>query len=169
MDLRDDDNSGDGIALRPLLEEMADVCRVKHFPRSDDLRTTLWKNLPPLARALGKTRFKRNYLQVFLNLLMENLDERRETSQLSIHAAGQCADELSVLVGVGIFRGRLEEDWQRDAFDRVMLQRRNARDVEDESTKCPINDGFSPYGPSGNYISPASKRENGFLTASTEI
>lgn len=86
----------------PLLTELADVCRVRHFPQGDDLRTTLWRNVPVIAKALGKQRFKRTYLQIFLELLMANL-ERKSASALSIHAAGQCAEELANFVGIAIF------------------------------------------------------------------
>ena len=73
-------------------------------------------------------------------MMMNNLDEKSHASQLSVHAAGQCAEELSNLVGKGIFRGRLEEDWERDIFDRVMQERSNiARTIQ----------GFSPFGPTG--------------------
>ena len=48
-------------ALMPLLQELADICRVHHFPQGDDLRTTLWRQLPTVAGALGKVRWKRLY------------------------------------------------------------------------------------------------------------
>jgi hypothetical protein len=111
--------------LIPLLQELADVCRVQHFPQSDDLRATLWKTVPVIAQALGKQRFKSHYLEIFMDLLFSNL-ESRSASQLSQHAAGQCAEELASLVGTSIFRGRLE-DYQRDCFDRVMRERQLMR------------------------------------------
>ena len=126
--------------LVPILTELADSCRVKHFPQSDDLRSTLWKNLPIIANALGKQRFKRTYLHLFMEMMIDNLDEKTHASQLSVHAAGQCAEELSSLVGRGVFRGRLEEEWQRDILDRVMEERRNM------TRKMPA-EGFSPFGP----------------------
>lgn len=127
--------------LVPLLKELADVCRVQHFPQSDDMRATLWKNVPVIAQALGKQRFKSRYLDIFMELLFSNL-ESRSASQLSQHAAGQCAEELASLVGAGIFRGRLE-DYQRDCFDRVMRERQMM-------PKGPgAGDVFSPFGPPG--------------------
>lgn len=122
--------------------ELADTCRVRHFPQSDDLRTTLWKNLPVMARALGKQRFKRMYLQTFMDMIVDNLDEKNHASQLSVHAAGQCAEELSNLVGPGIFRGRLEEDWQREILDNAMKERR-----EMCNSRMTPSEGFSPFGP----------------------
>jgi hypothetical protein len=137
--------------LHPLLKELADVCRVQHFPQGDDLRTTLWRQLPTVAHALGKERFKRRYLDLFVDLLFRSLEESRSASQLSIHAAGQCAEELSKLVGTAIFRGRLE-DYQRDLFDRVMMERARA-------PKGPGDDsGFSHMGPPGLLDSIHQKR-----------
>ncbi len=126
--------------LMPIMTELSETCRVKHFPQSDDLRTTLWKQLPIIATAIGKQRFKRNYLQTFLDLLIDNLDEKSHASQLSVHAAGQCAEEISNLVGRSIFRGRLEEDWQREMFDSVMEERSHM-------VKTTPAQGFSPFGP----------------------
>ena len=126
--------------LLPIMTELVDACRVKHFPQSDDLRTTLWKNLPLMAKALGKQRFKRNYLQMFLEMLMDNLDEKSHATQLSVHAAGQCAEELANLVGRGIFKGRLEDEWQQETFERVMRER-------SQMVKTVPAEGFSPFGP----------------------
>lgn len=125
----------------PLLTELADVCRVQHFPQSDELRATLWRQLPVIAQTLGKQRFKRLYLDVFLDLLMSNL-ERSTASALSKHAAGQCAEQLAQLIGMSIFRGRLD-DFQQATFDKAMRERR-------EMPKGPADEGaFSPFGPPG--------------------
>ena len=123
----------------PLMQQVVDICRVKHFPQSDDLRATLWRQLPVMAEAWGKEKFKKKYLHIFTELLMDHLDMRTATP-LSKHAAGQCADLLANLVGRGIFRGRLE-DWQQDIFDRAMRERANLPPGP--------NDEFSPYGPPG--------------------
>jgi len=127
--------------LVPLLRDLADVCRVQHFPQSDDLRTTLWRNLPGMAMALGKQRFKSKYLEIFMELLFTNL-ESRTASALSKHAAGQCAEELANLVGVAIFRARLD-DYQRETYDQTMRERQMM-------PKGPgAGDVFSPFGPPG--------------------
>jgi hypothetical protein len=134
--------------LIPIMTELADVCRVKHFPHSDDLRTTLWKQLPFMAKAIGKQRFKRHYLQLFMELMGTNMENRHDTaSKLSVHAAGQCAEELATLVGVGIFRGRFEEDWQREIFDQTMRERKTMAFNEG-----PGPSPFSPFGPGGGMI-----------------
>ena len=93
-----------------------------------------------LARALGKARFKRGgYLEVFLDLLFRNL-ERSTASALSVHAAGQCAQELAELTGTSIFRGRLMDD-QRETFDRVMRERQQLPPGPPAE--------YSPFGPAG--------------------
>ena len=128
--------------LLPLLTELADVCRVQHFPQGDDLRATLWRQLPGMAHALGKQRFKRTYLTIFTDLLISNM-ERSTASALSKHAAGQCAEELAQLVGYSIFRGRLD-DYQQETFDKAM------RDRQHNAPKGPMDGGgFSPFGPPG--------------------
>jgi hypothetical protein len=127
--------------LLPLMQSMADVGRVKHFAQSDDLRTTLFRQLPIMARALGKQRFKRTYLQLFTDLILNALDSRTE-SALSQHAAGQCCEELGALVGHGIFRGRLD-DYQQTIYDTVMRER-----SEQNAGGHMMMEAFaSPFGP----------------------
>ena len=127
--------------LISILKELADVCRVQHFPQSSDLRATLWRQLPIIARALGKDRYKKQYFYIFLDLMFSNLDSR-SASALSKHAAGQCAEELSDLIGKAMFRGRLD-DFQVETFDRVMKER-------SMMPRGPVDDGaFSPFGPPG--------------------
>ena len=136
--------------LLPLMTELADVCRLAHYPQSDDLRTTLWRQLPPIAEALGKRRFKGLYLDIFIELLAKNLDDRHGTgaSQLSIHAAGQCAEELANLSGVRIFRGRLEAVGGEEAFDRVIESRKREQQMAAAAGRFPGREVFqSPFGP----------------------
>ena len=149
---RDDSEREDVVVsdniLLPLMTELADVSRLSHYPQSDDLRTTLWRQLPPIAEALGKRRFKGLYLDLFIELLAKNLDDRYGTgaSQLSIHAAGQCAEALANLIGVGIFRGRLEATAGAQAFDRVMEDRRREKQMA-TAAFGPREVFVSPFGP----------------------
>ena len=139
LELKDDE-------LLPLMRELADVCRVQHFPQSSELRATLWRQLPSMAHAIGKARFKKLYLEIFMDLLFANI-ESRSASQLSVHAAGQCAEDLAQFVGPSIFRGRLEED-QQQQFDKVLRERQmmpKGPAVLADGTIAP----FSPYGPPG--------------------
>mmetsp|Transcript_2359 Transcript_2359/g.2511 ORF Transcript_2359/g.2511 Transcript_2359/m.2511 type:complete len:163 (+) Transcript_2359:385-873(+) len=125
--------------LLPLLTELMDVCRVNHFPQGNDLRTTLFKNLVGMAHGLGKKRFKRHYLELVTELLFATLevehgrhssnfrtDDARDGNQLAVHAAEQCCEELSELVGGMIFRGRLD-DGQQEMYDSVLQKRRRDR------------------------------------------
>mmetsp|Transcript_8170 Transcript_8170/g.9501 ORF Transcript_8170/g.9501 Transcript_8170/m.9501 type:complete len:796 (-) Transcript_8170:91-2478(-) len=133
--------------LLPLMQEVADICRVSHFPQSDELRATLWRQLPGMMMAIGKVRCKRLYLEVFLDLLMRNL-ESRTASTISKHAAGSCAYELGVLVGPNIFRGRLSDNHQKEALDRVLRE----REIEERSIATimqPQQMRLSPFEPPG--------------------
>jgi hypothetical protein len=128
--------------LIPLLTKLADVCRVQHFPQSDDIRATLWKSVPIIAVAIGKQRFKNRYVDIFLDLLFRNL-ESSSASQLSHHAAGQCAEELATLIGTNLFRARLD-DQQRQCYDRIVQERQMMPKGPAGGT-----DIFSPFGPPG--------------------
>ena len=144
--------------LLPLLQEMADICRVSHFPQGDELRATLWRQLPGMMMAVGKVRCKRLYLEVFLDLLMRNL-ESRTASAISKHAAGACAYELSVLVGPSIFRGRLYDDYQKEALDRVLRE----REIEEQNMSPMMQQQqqqtqFSPFEPPGLLDTPYSQK-----------
>ncbi|KAL7486063.1 hypothetical protein ACHAW6_011669 [Cyclotella cf. meneghiniana] len=144
---REDVVIGDAV-LMPIMTELADVCRLSHYPQSDDLRTTLWRQLPPIARALGKRRFKGMYLDLFIELLCKNIDDRFNcASQLSVHAAGQCTEELANLIGHGIFRGRLAEVGGAEAFDRVMEERKREHIAQQAAGGFVGAMQFSPFGP----------------------
>eukprot|EP00536_Pseudo-nitzschia_multiseries_P013299 jgi/Psemu1/261270/estExt_Genewise1Plus.C_5580017 len=144
--------------LLPLLQEVADTCRVSHFPQSDEMRATLWRQLPSMMQSIGKLRCKRLYLEVFLDLLMRNL-ESRTASAISKHAAGACAAELSALVGPNIFRGRVCDDYQKEVLDRVLRERR----LEEQNMSPMMQEQqqqtqFSPFEPPGLLDTPYSQK-----------
>ena len=144
--------------LLPLLQEAADICRVSHFPQSDELRATLWRQLPGIMTAIGKLRCKRLYLEIFLDLLMRNI-ESRSASALSRHAAIACAYELSTLVGPNIFRGRLYDDYQKEVLDKALME----RDMEEGSLDPMMHPQqqqtqFSPFEPPGLLDTPYSQK-----------
>jgi len=102
--------------LKSIFSQLIDVCRVKHFPQADDLRATLFRQVPEMARAVGKLKWKRLYLDTagFLDLMIDTLQDRGgETSQLAVHAAGSCATEMANLVGKGILVGRVLDELQQ--------------------------------------------------------
>mmetsp|Transcript_7759 Transcript_7759/g.11120 ORF Transcript_7759/g.11120 Transcript_7759/m.11120 type:complete len:852 (+) Transcript_7759:116-2671(+) len=145
--------------LVPLVEQLVDVCRVRHFPQSDDLRCTLWRNVPLMASALGKQRFKRQYLNLFLELLMTNI-ESKTASALSIHAAKQCVEELATLVSPAIFKGRLMGDLtQEDLFDQVMKERQEMKRTSGAGVGA--GDAFSPFGPPDLLLGITAKTNTG--------
>jgi hypothetical protein len=113
--------------LLPLLTQVADVCRVSHFPQGDDLRATLWRQLPAMCSSVGKLRTKRLYLELFLDLLLRNL-QSTTASAISKHAASTCAFELSQLVGPSIFMGRLQDDRQRQCVEQIFRERQQHED-----------------------------------------
>ena len=113
------------------------------------MRTTLFKQLPQIAEAMGKRRFKGLYLDLFIELISKNLDDRHGTgaSQLSIHAAGQCCEEIAKLIGFGIMRGRLEAIGCDDAFDSVMEERKREQAMFATPGHFIGREAFSPFGP----------------------
>jgi len=143
--------------LLPLLQELADTCRVSHFPQSDELRTTLWRQLPGMMVAIGKVRCKRLYLEVFLDLLMKNL-ESRTASALSKHAATTCAYELSNLVGPNIFRGRLYDEYQKDIFDKAIQDYNMEVGNLSPTMQQQQQTQFSPFEPPGLLDTPYSPK-----------
>lgn len=135
--------------LLPLFRQVADVCRVSHFPQSDDLRATLWRQLPAMMYAVGKQRCKRLYLELFMDLMMRNL-ESRTASAISKHAAASCAYELSAFIGPNIFRGRIYDDYQREAFDRAMMERQiEEQQMSPMMQQMQHQTQFSPFEPPG--------------------
>jgi hypothetical protein len=134
--------------LLPLFRQVADVCRVSHFPQGDDLRTTLWRQLPSMMEAVGKQRCKRLYLEVFLDLLMPNL-ESRSASAISKHAAATCAHELSAFVGPAIFRGRIYDDYQKETLDRALRERQLEEEMMSPMMARQQGTQFSPFEPPG--------------------
>merc|ERR1711935_1211613 len=81
-----------------------------------------------------------------MDLLMRNI-ESRTASAISKHAAVSCAYELSKFVGPNIFRGRVYDDFQREALDRALRE----RDMEDQRAVIAVQQGnqFSPFEPPG--------------------
>jgi len=144
--------------LLPLLQEVADVCRVSHFPQGDELRATLWRQLPGMMTAVGKVRCKKLYLEVFLDLLMRNL-ESSSASAISKHAAASCCYELGVLVGPNIFRGRIYDDYQKEVLDRALREREiEERHMAPMMQQQQQQTQFSPFEPPGLLDTPYSQK-----------
>jgi hypothetical protein len=144
--------------LLPLLQEVADVCRVSHFPQGDELRATLWRQLPGMMHSVGVVRCKSLYLEVFLDLLMRNL-ESTAASAISRHAAATSAYELGKLIGPNILRGRLFDERQQEALDRALREREmEERNVTPMVQQLQNQKQFSPFEPPGLLDTPYSQK-----------
>jgi hypothetical protein len=139
------------------MREIADVCRVSHFPQSDEMRATLWRQLPGMMAAVGKQRCKTLYLEVFLDLLLRNL-ESSTASAISKHAATTCAFELGQLVGPNIFRGRVYDDYQRDVLDQALREHEMEALNMAPLLKYQQQTQFSPFEPPGLLDTPYSPK-----------
>eukprot|EP00593_Proboscia_inermis_P014536 CAMPEP_0171326866 /NCGR_PEP_ID=MMETSP0816-20121228/117716_1 /TAXON_ID=420281 /ORGANISM="Proboscia inermis, Strain CCAP1064/1" /LENGTH=191 /DNA_ID=CAMNT_0011826433 /DNA_START=683 /DNA_END=1260 /DNA_ORIENTATION=+ len=111
--------------LLPLLTELMDVCRVNHFPQGNYLRATLFKNSsewPTDWANVGSNVAIAKSSRTFClprskwNKAGTPPPSAPMTHVMAIHAAEQCCEELSLLVGGMIFRGRLEND-QAEVYD----------------------------------------------------
>mmetsp|Transcript_2791 Transcript_2791/g.6110 ORF Transcript_2791/g.6110 Transcript_2791/m.6110 type:complete len:845 (+) Transcript_2791:164-2698(+) len=143
--------------LLPLMREIADVCRVSHFPQGDEMRATLWRQLPGMMAAVGKQRCKKLYLEIFMDLILRNL-ESSTASAISKHAATTCASELGKLIGPSIFRGRVYDDRQREVLD--MALREHEMEERNMAPLLKHNDQkqFSPFEPPGLLDTPYSPK-----------
>eukprot|EP00038_Savillea_parva_P001610 m.105787 g.105787 ORF g.105787 m.105787 type:complete len:351 (-) comp10561_c0_seq2:3350-4402(-) len=90
--------------MADLLPVLAEVARLRHFDHHFVLLETIWKQLPAVASAIGKKRFK-PHLELFLEPLHYSLVCH---NQLAQHAARQCVEAIAKLIGPGILRGRVE-------------------------------------------------------------
>jgi hypothetical protein len=100
--------SADPAAGASLLPLLINVTRLTHFPEADTLRETVFKAVPRMALAVGKTAFK-PHVQGLLQPLFATLT-RPTTHQLAGYAAVDCVQALSAFMGPGIFRGRLNAE-----------------------------------------------------------
>jgi hypothetical protein len=101
-----------------------------------------------MMEAVGKQRCKRLYLEVFMDLLMPNL-ESRSASAISKHAAATCAHELSAFVGPAIFRGRIYDDYQKETLDRALRERQLEEEKMSPMMARQQGTQFSPFEPPG--------------------
>lgn len=102
--------------VQHLLPLVAQAVQHKHYPHHTSLLETMCKQLPNVARGVGKKAFKshldRFLAPVFYSLNCEN--------GLTSSAASQCLNQLSSLLGPSILRARVEQ------WDRRYLQQLDA-------------------------------------------
>ncbi|CAG5132048.1 unnamed protein product [Candidula unifasciata] len=87
-----------------LIPVMAEACKIKTYTHYPNFVETVCKQLPNLAKGLGKRPFKM-YLEMFLDVIFEALDSE---VVLTSAAAQHCIIELCLFLGSGIVRGRVE-------------------------------------------------------------
>ncbi|RUS87848.1 hypothetical protein EGW08_004381 [Elysia chlorotica] len=88
-----------------LIPTMANACSTKDYTHYHNFLETVCKQLPNLAKGLGKRPFKM-YLELFLDYIFEAIDSE---IALTSAAASQCLIELCHYLGPGIVRGRVEQ------------------------------------------------------------
>ncbi|XP_076463710.1 uncharacterized protein LOC143295909 [Babylonia areolata] len=91
--------------LMKLLPLLSKACTVRHYTHHINFLETVCKQLPNLAKGLGKRQFKM-YLEIFLEPIFYSLDS---DNALTSTAASQCLTEQSHFLGEGILRGRVEQ------------------------------------------------------------
>ncbi|XP_037085258.1 uncharacterized protein LOC119105821 isoform X2 [Pollicipes pollicipes] len=96
--------AGCGAAVAAALPLVASAAAHRHYAHHVHLVETVCRALPPVAAGLGKRPFKQ-HLELFLDTLLYALTCE---NQLTAEAARCCAEQLSALLGPGIFRGRVE-------------------------------------------------------------
>ncbi|XP_005089198.1 uncharacterized protein LOC101848704 [Aplysia californica] len=87
-----------------LVPAMATACNTKDYTHYNNFLETVCRQLPNLAKGLGKRPFKM-YLEMFLDYIFDALES---DVALTSAAASQCLIDLSLFLGAGIFRGRIE-------------------------------------------------------------
>jgi len=89
--------------LQPLVDLVA-AAAMNNFEGAPKLRETVWRCLPTIAKAIGKTALKRHLLEGLLGPLMDDLTC---STQLTEAAAGKAVGALRDMLGPLIFMARL--------------------------------------------------------------
>lgn len=83
---------------------LVEISQLHHYTHHHQLLENIWKQLPTIAKGVGKKEFKR-HLESFVPALHYSL---RANNNLAKAAAQGCCQQLSKLLGASIFRGRIE-------------------------------------------------------------
>ncbi|KAF5832259.1 hypothetical protein DUNSADRAFT_11931 [Dunaliella salina] len=89
--------------LQPLVDLVA-AAAMNNFEGAPKLRETVWRCLPTIAKAIGRTALKRHLLEGLLGPLMDDLTC---STQLTEAAAGKAVGALRDMLGPSIFTARL--------------------------------------------------------------
>eukprot|EP00118_Oscarella_pearsei_P001458 m.7493 g.7493 ORF g.7493 m.7493 type:complete len:648 (+) comp18796_c0_seq1:28-1971(+) len=96
-----------------VLPSLAESCNCKSYPQHFSFLETVWKQLPRIAKGVGKRKFKR-HLELFFPSLFYSLDC---SVPLTSVAASDLLVTLKGFIGESIFRGRVEQ------YDPRMLEK----------------------------------------------
>eukprot|EP01025_Chloroclados_australasicus_P026682 TRINITY_DN2648_c1_g1_i2.p2 TRINITY_DN2648_c1_g1~~TRINITY_DN2648_c1_g1_i2.p2 ORF type:complete len:138 (+),score=18.24 TRINITY_DN2648_c1_g1_i2:31-414(+) len=105
------------IVLGEFLPEMAELARLEHFAHCYNLRQTIWKAVPVIAKGMGKRSFKK-YLEFFIDPLFNTLKVDHQLAQV---AAGKAIGFLRDFIGPNIFAGRLNEIQKRELAENQLI------------------------------------------------
>ena len=97
-----------------LIPDLIKASSYKHFPQHVIFVETICKQIPIFAKAIKKRAFKA-HLENFFPIIFYALDS---DTQLTSSAAENCLLELSVFVGPGILKGRVEM-WNPNQLTRL--------------------------------------------------
>eukprot|EP00050_Salpingoeca_kvevrii_P013114 m.26834 g.26834 ORF g.26834 m.26834 type:complete len:692 (-) comp4672_c0_seq1:180-2255(-) len=90
--------------IAELLPLLAEATQLRHFKHHLYYLETTWKQLPAIARGVGK-RFFKQHLELFFDSMLYSLKGSHHLSQT---AAEGCVQQLSKFLGPSIFQGRVE-------------------------------------------------------------
>lgn len=97
--------------IEKYMPNIVQLLRADHFGDAAYLHTTVWKQLPAIAKAIGKRPFKR-YLDDYFPSLHTHLSASGAGEELRWAAAMDFVAAVKQFVGEGIFEGRVPEEFR---------------------------------------------------------
>jgi len=88
-----------------IMELISKAISHRHYTHHMNLLETICKQLPVIAKGIGKRDFK-TYLHLFIEHIFYSLNAE---NALTSTAASQCIEQLSTFLGPSIFRSRIEQ------------------------------------------------------------
>jgi hypothetical protein len=100
---------GESAVVVAFLPTLAEISRLCHFSHCLTLQENIWKQLPIIARNIGKKAFK-PHLEAFLQPMFRGVDCGHRLCEA---AAGRCIGDLRDFIGPNIFAGRLDDEMKK--------------------------------------------------------
>lgn len=91
--------------ISPFIPQLATASNFRHYTQHVTFLETLCKQLPFIAKGIGKRLFK-SYLELFFDAIFYSMTC---DNALTTSAASQCLNQLSSFLGPSILRGRVEQ------------------------------------------------------------